>query len=170
MIRCRCHVKSEIFVKQQLSKKMSTVLLETKQDWTMGIIGLLAMLLFSVVNTLIYNHNLVKNGDIIEAVVSERYHVGAPSYYNYIYKINQKEYEGSTNPTKNITINDTIMVIYNVKDNRKSRAIRLRRNQVIISFSAPRHVVVNNLSSDEKKAMAERLMAELKKRYWVKQE
>lgn len=51
----------------------------------------------------------------------------------------------------------------------KSCVVCLQRNQATLSASAKQHiVVVNNLSSDEKKALAERLMAELKKRYWVK--
>lgn len=149
---------------------MSRMLIETKQDWAVCIISFLVMLLLSDVYKLIYDHYLVKNGIIIEAVVTEKHNYGRSPNFHYAYKVDKMEYNGNTVLGKNISVNDTILVILSAKNINRSRAIWLQRNQATLSTRSKRLVVINNLSSDEKKALAERLMAELNKRYWVKQE
>lgn len=148
---------------------MPRTVLKTKEDWSINTIGFLVGIVLMYTVPPIFSHFLVKNGIIIEAVVTEKHIYGRNKTVHYAYKVDKTEYNGKTVLRKNIFINDTILIIRSARNMNKSCAICLRRNQATLSASAKQHiVVVNNLSSDEKKALAERLMAELKKRYWVK--
>ena len=148
---------------------MPRTVLKTKEDWSINAIGFLVGIVLIYTLPPILDHFLVKNGIIIEAVVTEKHNYGFNPNFHYAYKVDKMEYNGKTVLRKNIIINDTILIIRSAKNMNKSCVVCLQRNQATLSASAKQHiVVVNNLSSDEKKALAERLMAELKKRYWVK--
>ena len=69
--------------------------------------------------------------------------------------------------TKSVWIGDTIMIVYDQRKNKKSRAIRLRKGKAIISPGYREYVIVNNKTEDEKKEIADKLMADLKERYHV---
>lgn len=147
---------------------MPRTIFKTKEDWSINTIGFLVGIVLMYTVPPIFSHFLVKNGIIIEAVVTEKHIYGRNKTVHYAYKVDKTEYNGKTVLRKNISVNDTILVIMSARNMNKSCAVCLRRNQATLSASAKRLVVINNLSSDEKKELAERLLADLKKRYWVK--
>lgn len=138
-----------------------------KSEVYLYITGLIFM--FSVV--FIYNrinyHNMIKHAEITEAVLTERYKLGKCYYYEYSYSTLSDEFTGSMAITKYVSVGDTIMIVYDQQKNKKSKAIKLRKGKAIISNEYKKCVIVNNKTEDEKKEIADKLMAELKERYHV---
>ena len=138
-----------------------------KSDMFLYVIGFIIMYLFTYIYNQIANHNMMDHAVVSEAVLTESYNIGKHYHYRYSYKVVSEEYEGSMPITKSVSIGDTIMIVYDQRKNKKSRAIRLRKGKAIISPGYREYVIVNNKTEDEKKEIADKLMAELKERYHV---
>lgn len=138
-----------------------------KRDVYLYVIGLIFM--YSVV--FIYNrinyHNMMNHATITEAVLTERFKLGKCYYYEYSYRTMSDEYTGTMAVTNCVSVGDTIMIVYNQQKNMKSKAIKLRKGKAIISNEYKKCVIVNNKTENEKKEIADKLMAELKERYHV---
>ena len=138
-----------------------------KSDMFLNVIGFIIMYLFTYIYNQIANHNMMDHAVVSEAVLTESYIIGKHYHYRYSYKVVSEEYEGSMPITKSVSIGDTIMIVYDQRKNKKSRAIRLRKGKAIISPGYREYVIVNNKTEDEKKEIADKLMADLKERYHV---
>ena len=127
------------------------------------------MLILYLSCNFIFNHYLVKNGSIVEAVIARKYS-GARNrpYSDYVYTINGANFSNTTNSAKNASVNDTILVVVSATKQERSRPISLFHGHPIIIYDITERVVVNNLSADQKRDLSDRLMADLRKRYWVK--
>ncbi len=92
--------------------------------------------------------------------------------YDYKYIVDCKKYSGmSRDPSNNARCNDTIMIVVSAKNNEWSQIVRLNKKQeVTLSSEHPIYVIVNNMSSNEKKSLEDRIKADLRKRYRVKDE
>lgn len=86
-----------------------------KRDYVY-IVGLALMLILSLSCNSIFNHYLVKNGCIVEAVITRKYSgVRNRQYSDYVYTINGANFLNTTNSSKNASVNDTIFVVVSAK-------------------------------------------------------
>ena len=143
--------------------------MSAKEDLRLYIRVCVIMASLYVVCHLIYNHYLVKDGIIVEAVICRKY-TGAHGcqYRDYAYAVNGINFTGTTSHSKNASVNDTIFVVVSAKKHERSRPVSLVQGRAIIFNDINQRVVVNNMSSEEKRELSDRLMSDLRKRYWVK--
>ena len=104
---------------------MPRTVLKTKEDWSINAIGFLVGIVLIYTLPPILDHFLVKNGIIIEAVVTEKHNYGFNPNFHYAYKVDKMEYNGKTVLRKNIFINDTILIIRSAKNMNKSCVVCL---------------------------------------------
>ncbi len=138
-----------------------------KSEVFLYVAGFIVMYLFVIIYNQIDYHNMMKHAVISEAALVRKFKLGGWYYYRYSYRTSSDEYEGLIGVSEFVSIGDTIMIVYDQQKNKKSRAIRLRKGKAIISNEYRKYLIVNNKTEDEKKEIADRLMAELKERYHV---
>ncbi len=131
------------------------------------VIGLFFLYSVVFIYNRIYYHNMMNHAAVTEAVLTERFKLGRCYYYEYSYRTKSDEYTGSMAVTKSVSVGDTIMIVYDQHKNMKSKAIKLRKGKAIFSNECKECVIVNNKTEDEKKEIADKLMADLKERYHV---
>ena len=140
-----------------------------KEELRLYIVGFALMLILGFSCNSIFNHYLVRNGCIVEAVITRKYSgVRNRQYSDYVYTINGANFSNTTNSSKNASVNDTILVVVSANKQERSRPISLYHGHAIIIYDITERVVVNNMSAEEKRELSDRLMADLRKRYWVK--
>lgn len=155
---------SNIFYQSNIQKEMSF-----KEGLRIYIVGLALMLILYLSCNFIFNHYLIKNSCIVEAVITRKYSgIRNRQYSDYVYTINGANFSNTTNSSKNASVNDTILVVVSASKQERSRPISLFRGRAIILYDIKQRVVVNNMSADEKRELSDKLMADLRRRYWVK--
>lgn len=119
------------------------------------------------ITSIAINYNMVINGAIVEGRITE-YYADRSSHWLYTYTIKGEDYSCLTTYSKQVSISDTILVIYNTKKINRSRVVRKQGMSPTLMSDRAQFVVVNNMSPAERQELKDRLMSDLRKRYWVK--
>lgn len=140
-----------------------------KQDWLrFFVLTCFAFLAFSVYRYT-RDHFFIKNGYVTEAIIcKERIGGKGRRWFDYCYQLNGERQKGSTIKKNNVSVGDTIMIVCNIKNDKRSKAIYLHKGKVTFSSEAKELVHVSKMTDVEKKELADRLTIELEKKYKVR--
>ena len=144
-----------------------------KSEKTMFFLAFIILIVMGYGGKFIYSRSILQKGAVVEAVIyNVRIGRKGMMLYDYKYVFDHKNCsETSRDPSNNARCNDTIMIVVSAKNNERSQIVRLNKKQeVTLSSEHPRYVIVNNMSSNEKQSLEDRIMADLKKRYKLKEE
>lgn len=144
-----------------------------KSEKAMFFMAFIILIVMGYGGKFIYSRSILQKGVVVEAVIcSVRTGSKGMLIYDYKYIVDCKKYSGiSRDPSNDARCNDTIMIVVSAKNYERSQIVRLNKKQeVTLSSEHPRYVIVNNMSSNEKQSLEDRIMADLKKRYKLKEE
>lgn len=139
----------------------------------MFFVAFIMLIVVGYVGQFYHFRNFTRDGEIAEAVIyNERFGTRGVPFYDYKYSIGRENYSGKAYYYYGgLKCGDTIMVIIKTKIIQESMAVRLDKDRcALLAFNSYRMVVVNNMSLEERRSLEDRIMADLRKRYRVKDE